>query len=58
MKKLLPDKNRLGNIPTLDDVCGVNIFKQITQPTLNETLPKNNNSIYEITLPKKVKVQK
>lgn len=57
MKKLQTDKNRLKNIPTLDDVCGVNIFNQITQPTLNEPLPKPNNSIYKITLPNKVKVK-
>lgn len=58
MKKLPPDKNRIGDIPTLDDVCGVNIFKQITQPTLNEPLPKINNSVYKITLPKTVNFQK
>lgn len=55
MKKLPHDNNRLGNIPTLDDVCGVHIFQQITQPTLGEPLPKPNNSEYKITLPSIVK---
>lgn len=58
MKNLTKDKNRIGNIPTLDDVCGVNIFTQITTPTLGEPLPKRNNSNYKITLPKPIKVNK
>ena len=56
--KNLQDKNRIGNIPTLDDICGVNIFKQITQPTFNEPRLKINNSVYKITLPKKVQKNK
>ena len=35
MKKSL-DQNRIGNIPTLYDICGVNIFKQTVQQQFNK----------------------
>jgi hypothetical protein len=45
------DENRLGNITTLDDICGSKRLEKITTTTVDDKKYKKLNSIYTITLP-------